>query len=178
MIRILLIFILGVSQVIYSQITLCELITVTGSQSELIMEVNSDIPVDLWTVNWSSSYAEYYNSIEPGIVMPMQGQPDPFNNPNIYSVYQWGSMAVDMPLSDTLISCLWYGNEDFNSIFTCCITWAWNGTSWVNDLMQTELIEQIESFGDNKIYDLMGRELKDIPINTIYIRNKKIYKLI
>ena len=28
---------------------------------------------------------------------------------------------------------------------------------------------------DNKIYDLQGRELKEIPVGTMYIRNQKLY---
>jgi hypothetical protein len=33
----------------------------------------------------------------------------------------------------------------------------------------------IERFNDGKIYDLMGRELKEIPVGTLYIRNGKLY---
>ena len=28
---------------------------------------------------------------------------------------------------------------------------------------------------DNKIYDLMGRELKEIPVGKMYIKNRKVY---
>jgi hypothetical protein len=33
----------------------------------------------------------------------------------------------------------------------------------------------LESINDNKMYDLLGRELKEIPVGTIYIRNNKLY---
>jgi len=28
---------------------------------------------------------------------------------------------------------------------------------------------------DNKIYDLLGKELNEIPVGTMYIRNNKLY---
>ena len=33
----------------------------------------------------------------------------------------------------------------------------------------------IEKFNDNKIYDLMGKELREVPVGVIYIRNNKLY---
>ena len=33
----------------------------------------------------------------------------------------------------------------------------------------------IERFNDNKIYDVMGRELLYIPTGTMYIQNRKLY---
>lgn len=33
----------------------------------------------------------------------------------------------------------------------------------------------IEKFNDNKIYDLTGKELKEVPVGVIYIRNNKLY---
>ena len=42
----------------------------------------------------------------------------------------------------------------------------------------TTLINEItqEKINDNKIYDLLGRELKKVPVGTIYIRNQKLIK--
>jgi len=33
----------------------------------------------------------------------------------------------------------------------------------------------IEKFNDNKIYDLQGRELNEIPVGKMYIKNGKLY---
>ena len=33
----------------------------------------------------------------------------------------------------------------------------------------------IEKFNDNKVYDLTGRELRDIPLGKLYIKNNKKY---
>ena len=52
-----------------------------------------------------------------------------------------------------------------------------SGGSWV---LLTNTPTSINEFtqqkiNDNKIYDLLGRELTEIPVGTIYIRNKKLY---
>ena len=41
----------------------------------------------------------------------------------------------------------------------------------------TTLINEItqEKINDNKIYDLLGRELKEVPVGSMYIRNQKLY---
>jgi len=33
----------------------------------------------------------------------------------------------------------------------------------------------IEKFNDNKIYDLTGKELREVPVGVMYIRNNKLY---
>jgi hypothetical protein len=38
-----------------------------------------------------------------------------------------------------------------------------------------ELIKN-EGMYNNKIYDMLGRELMDIPVGKMYIRNRKLYK--
>ena len=51
-----------------------------------------------------------------------------------------------------------------------------NGTSWVLFNMTTSINElTFNRVNDNKIYDLLGRELSEIPVGTIYIRNNKLY---
>jgi hypothetical protein len=40
----------------------------------------------------------------------------------------------------------------------------------------TAILElEITRLNDNKIYDMLGRELTEIPVGTMYIRNQKIY---
>ena len=35
--------------------------------------------------------------------------------------------------------------------------------------------EILESINDNKMYDLLGRELTEVPVGVMYIRNNKKY---
>ena len=58
-----------------------------------------------------------------------------------------------------------------------CDSLIFSGGSWV---LLTNTPTSINEFtqqkiNDNKIYDLLGRELKEVPVGTIYIRNKKLY---
>jgi hypothetical protein len=52
-----------------------------------------------------------------------------------------------------------------------------SGGSWV---LLTNTPTSINEFtqqkiNDNKIYDLLGRELKEVPVGSMYIRNQKLY---
>ena len=42
-----------------------------------------------------------------------------------------------------------------------------------NPLSINELI--FNRVNDNKIYDMLGRELTEIPVGKLYIRNQKLY---
>ena len=71
---------------------------------------------------------------------------------------------------------------DSNLCYTCTIndTLVWNNGSWMMMSMMntfpTSIQEfQTNTFNDNKMYDLMGREVVDIPLGTIYIKNGKKY---
>ena len=53
-----------------------------------------------------------------------------------------------------------------------------NSYSWVlynmgNPTAIKEIILEISN--DNKIYNMLGRELNEVPIGTMYIRNRKLY---
>ena len=52
-----------------------------------------------------------------------------------------------------------------------------NGTSWVLFNMGTTSINELSfnKINNNKIYDLLGRELNEIPVGKMYIRNKQLY---
>ena len=52
-------------------------------------------------------------------------------------------------------------------------TYSWILFSMGNPVGIEELT--INKIRDNKIYDLMGRELKEIPRGVMYIRNKKLF---
>jgi hypothetical protein len=69
-----------------------------------------------------------------------------------------------------------------SSIYICSqcdsLVYDANSYSWVlmnmgNPLAITEL--QLNTINDGKIYDMLGRELNEIPIGTMYIRNKRLY---
>ena len=55
------------------------------------------------------------------------------------------------------------------------MTDAWVLMSMGNPTGIEELMKN-EGMGNNKIYDMLGRELMDIPVGKIYIRNRKLYK--
>jgi hypothetical protein len=42
-----------------------------------------------------------------------------------------------------------------------------------NPLVINEL--QLNTINDDKIYDMLGRELTEIPVGTMYIRNRKLH---
>ena len=66
-----------------------------------------------------------------------------------------------------------------NSVEVCSIEdWLiFDGSNWVIYNMGSTSINEVEinSIGGKKIYDLMGRELNEIPTGVMYIRNNKLY---
>ena len=65
-------------------------------------------------------------------------------------------------------------------VCTQCDSMVYDGFSysWVlmnmgNPTAINEIILEISN--DNKIYDMLGRELNEVPIGTMYIRNRKLY---
>ena len=73
---------------------------------------------------------------------------------------------------------------DSNLCYTCTTndTLVWNNGSWnwmsmMNMLpLSTSIQEfQINTFNNNKIYDLRGREVVNVPLGTMYIKNNKKY---
>ena len=80
--------------------------------------------------------------------------------------------------SDTIKVCYDAILYTVNTVETCtrCDSLIFNGTSWVlfnmgNPTAISELA--IKTFNNNKIYDLLGREIFEIPLNEIYIKNNK-----
>jgi len=67
-----------------------------------------------------------------------------------------------------------------NGVAESCSIEEWlifDGTNWVLLNMNPTSINEItfNKVNDGKIYDLMGRELKETPIGVPYIKNRKIY---
>ena len=61
-------------------------------------------------------------------------------------------------------------------ICTRCDYLIFDGTSWILFNMGTTSINELvlEIINRNKIYDLLGRELSEIPLGTMYIQNRKL----
>lgn len=87
-------------------------------------------------------------------------------------------------MQDTLSVCIsteFYYVPQFNQIIEYCYTCDsifHNGNDWVsiNDSNTVGIEELIlDQLNDNKIYDLLGRELLEAPIGKMYIQNRKKY---
>ena len=83
-------------------------------------------------------------------------------------------------MNDTLKACLTTMLEINNMWYTCmqCDSLIYGPSGWMmmnmgNPLVITEL--ETNSILDNKMYDMLGRELFYIPIGTMYIQNRKLY---
>ena len=82
--------------------------------------------------------------------------------------------------TDTLKACLTTLLEINNMMYSCmqCDSLIYGPAGWMmmnmgNPLAITEL--ETNSILDNKMYDMLGRELFYIPIGTMYIQNRKLY---
>lgn len=79
----------------------------------------------------------------------------------------------DVDIFDTVKVCLnispqWLCDECQDLVF---INGSWQLVGVITHVNEIKLIPR-----DNKIYDLLGRELKYTPIGTIYIKNGRLYK--
>ena len=82
--------------------------------------------------------------------------------------------------TDTLKACLTTLLEINNMMYSCmqCDSLIYGPAGWMmmnmgNPLTITEL--ETNSILDNKMYDMLGRELFYIPTGTMYIQNRKLY---
>ena len=67
-----------------------------------------------------------------------------------------------------------------NGVLEICSMEEWlvfDGTNWVLlNMIPTSINElTFNRTNDGKIYDLLGKELNEIPVGTMYIRNQKLY---
>ena len=95
-------------------------------------------------------------------------------------VYNY-NMLTGMPY-DTITTCLSYTLTDtlgYVDTMSCCFNQVWDGQAWLrmaNMGTPTGISElEITKLNDNKIYDMLGRELTEIPVGQMYIRNQKLY---
>jgi hypothetical protein len=94
-----------------------------------------------------------------------------------------GVNAIFQPFSvtDTLKVCYDVLIDVSGFTYTCtdCDTFVFNGSSWVllNVGNPTAIKEiQFNRVDNDKIYDLLGRELDRVPVGKMYIRNSRLYR--
>jgi len=108
----------------------------------------------------------------------MLGQDSCFSGPCTHTVYNYNPNGT---YYDTITTCISYTLTDslgYVDTMNCCFNQVWNGTAWMmmnmgNPLAINEL--QLNTINDGRMYDLLGRELTEIPLGTMYIRNQKLY---
>jgi hypothetical protein len=116
---------------------LCDSIVVTGSQTQLLMQVNNiNTIIDYWIT-----------TAPDGTVL---GEDSMWN---MHNVYNFGT-----PAYDTLTTCITYG---MGTTTTCCVEWIWDANSglWAKMGSATS-IGEIGSFDKKliKVVDILGRE--------------------
>mgnify|MGYP003142030790 CR=1 FL=1 len=82
--------------------------------------------------------------------------------------------------TDTVKVCYDVMLYESNTMEVCtrCDTVIYDGNNWVLFSMgNTTSINELtfNKINNNKMYDLLGRELNEIPVGTMYIRNNKLY---
>ena len=91
--------------------------------------------------------------------------------------------SIPLPSSnlvDTFVLCNWsdYGAAPYSCYSCDTFAYNWNFGNWnLLSIQQPLSITELELniTNNNKIYDLLGRELNEIPVGTMYIRNNKLY---
>ena len=107
------------------------------------------------------------------------GEDSCFSQPCNHIVYNYNP-TTGMPY-DTITTCLSYTLTDtlgYVDTLNCCFNQVWDGQAWMRMSMGgTVGIEELTPtmIGDNKIYDVYGRELLTAPIGQMYIQNRKKY---
>ena len=149
------------SACIINSSSLCDSIVVTGSQTQLSMQVNN-----------LNSMIYYWISMAPdGTVL---GEDSMWNNHTVYN-------SFTIP-NDTITTCITY--MDANGFVTCCIDFVWDATTglWAKMGIQTT-INEINNYKELiKVVDVLGKESM-IDLNKILFFiysdgtvEKKIYK--
>jgi len=130
---------------------LCDSIVVSGSQTQLTMQVNN-----------FNSIIDYWISTAPdGTVL---GEDSLWNMHNVYN-------SFTIP-NDTITTCITY--QDFMGLITCCVTFVFDSNSgiWAKQGSFTS-IGEIGTFDKKllKVVDILGKESKEIenqPLFFIY----------
>ena len=146
-----------------AQETLCDYTYTVGAQDEF------EIAIPL-TGNGLPDMAPLYAYTYVGDYMM---EDSCFGGPCTHIVY-------NSALTDTVTTCIDYTLADSLTgeidTLNCCFDQVWDPTTqfWVRISGSLGIQElQAERAGNDKIYDLMGRELPEAPIGQIYIQNRK-----
>ena len=151
-----------------AQVSPCDSIsyTITSSPNNMVLQLNGVItgvcPVTFPCVvqDWS------WTVCDDALCFSGNGQTAYFQQFNAY---------------DTLKVCLTTIIDYMGATYSCleqCDTLVFGPNGWMkmgmgNPLAINEL--QLNTINDNKIYDMLGRELNEVPSGTMYIRNQKLY---
>ena len=93
-----------------AQINLCDSMTASGSQTQLVLQVNNvNTFIDYWCTNSTCG--------------SLLGEDSMSLYHNVYN----------SNLHDTIVTCITYG---MGATTTCCVEWIWNGTSWARMMQQ------------------------------------------
>jgi len=119
---------------------LCDSMMATGSQSQIIMQVNNiNTIIDFW-----------FTTAFDGTVLGVDSM---WNMHNVYNSNQSG-----IPY-DSIITCITY--PDSAGYYTCCVTWVWDATSgtWAK-MGSVTSIGEINSTDKKliRVVDILGRE--------------------
>ena len=160
-----------------AQITLCDsnMTYTIGSQYQLEIAIpvtGNSLPM------MAPIYAVTYGDQD------MLGEDSCFNNACTHIVYNY-NMSTGMPY-DTITTCISYTVTDsmgYVDTMSCCFNQVWDGQAWLrmaNMGTPTAILEYECQLGcsccrSNIAYDMLGRELTEIPVGTMYIRNQKLY---
>jgi hypothetical protein len=152
--------------------TLCDsnMTYTTGSQYQLeiaIPQTGNSLPT------MAPLYAVTYGG------QTVLGQDSCFAGPCTHTVYNYNP-TTGMPY-DTITTCISYTLTDslgYVDTLNCCFNQVWDGQAWMRMSMSgTVGIEELilDQLNDNKMYDLLGRELLEVPVGQLYIKNRKKY---
>ncbi len=108
--RILLALLVSLGLQTQAQINLCDSMTASGSQTQLVLQVNNvNTFIDYWCTNSTCG--------------SLLGEDSMSLYHNVYN----------SNLHDTIVTCITWGMGTTN---TCCVDWIWDGTSWAKMMQQ------------------------------------------
>ena len=129
------------------QLVACDSITVSGSQTQLTMQVN----------NFNSVIYYWISTAPDGTVL---GEDSMWNSHLVFN-----SFAIP---NDTITTCITYANGA--NTLTCCVEFFWNGSFWAK-MGSVTSIGEIDLFDKKliKVVDVLGRETKQNKQPLFYI---------
>jgi hypothetical protein len=113
----------------------------------------------------------------------MLGQDSCFSGPCTHLVYNYNP-TTGMPY-DTITTCISYTLTDtlgYVDTLNCCFNQVWDGQAWMmmnmgnpTGLPGFVIEEEGVRWWNDIMYDMLGREITEAPIGTMYIRGGKLY---